>query len=113
MRTFRLILVFQIVILAIKLTVISCKAPVENSEAFQFPKIDWIDPAVYKEIIKTCCSYWDLNNMIDDTFEIKIEKGIGYIIACDGYSEGTICRFYILVDKNGQWQNGGSTPKNP
>lgn len=113
MRTPKQILFFQILILAFSLAYLSCKAPVKNEEEFQFPKIDWIDPTVYNEIKKTCRSRWDLNNMIDDSFEVRKKEGIGYVIECDGYFEGTIWRFYILVDENGQWLNNGIALNNP
>ncbi len=50
---------------------------IQNTEKFRFPKIDWIDPATYNQIKETCRTYWDLNNMIADTFEIKKLEGIG------------------------------------
>jgi len=113
MKVLKIVLIFLILIIAFSFSYLSCKAPVKSSEDFQFPKIDWIDPAVYNEIKKTCRTWWDLNNMIADTFEIKIKEGIGYVIDCDGYFEGELYHFGILADKNGKWQNGWMNPKNP
>lgn len=113
MKTLKIVPIFPILILAFSFSYLSCKAPVKSSEDFQFPKIDWLDPPVYKQVKETCRTWWDLNNMIADTFEIKIKEGIGYVIDCDGYLEGKLYRFGILVDENGKWLNGGRTLKNP
>jgi len=113
MRALKMNLIFAIIIVGFSLLCLSCKDIVKNSEEFQFPNIDWIDPTVYNEIKKTCRAYWDLNNMIEDTFEIKIKEGIGYVIDCDGYLEEMLYRFSILVDESGKWINDGRTLKNP
>lgn len=89
------------------------KSITQISEEFVFPEINWLDSEVYNQIKKTCRTYWDLNSMIDDTFEIKIKEGIGYVIDCDGYFEGELYHFGILVDENGRWINGGCTLKTP
>ena len=94
MRILNTTLIFAIIIVGFSSLCLSCKDIIKNSEEFQFPKIDWIDPAVYNQIKETCRTYWDLNNMIADTFEIKKLERIGYTIHCDGYSEGS---FIILA----------------
>ena len=77
---------------------------------FQFPEINSIDSAIYYEIKKTCRTYWDLDEMIKDTFEIR-KDDTEYSIHCDGYSEGKLYHFVIRVDKNGKWINDGRSLK--
>lgn len=113
MRILKTTLIFAIIIVGFSFLCLSCKAPVKSSEEFQFPKIDWIDLAAYNQIKETCRTYWDLNNMIADAFEIKKKERIGYVIDCDGYLEGKLYHFGILVDKNGKWLNGWYTLKSP
>ncbi|MBC8182645.1 hypothetical protein H8E88_16215 [candidate division KSB1 bacterium] len=84
----------------------------QNTEEFQFPKIDWIDQSVYNQIKETCRTYWDLNQMIAKTFEIR-KDSMEYTIQCDGYLKGNLYIFAIRVDKNGNWLNDGRTLKNP
>ena len=82
----------------------------EEPALFQFPEINSIDSAIYDEIKETCRTYWDLNEMIKDTFEIRKDK-TEYSIHCDGYSEGKLYHFVIRVDKNGKWINDGRSLK--
>jgi len=82
----------------------------EESALFQFPEISSIDSAIYDEIKKTCRTYWDLDEMIKDTFEIR-KDDTEYSIHCDGYSEGKLYHFVIRVDKNGKWINDGRSLK--
>lgn len=89
-----------------------CKKTITNNyEHFQFPDIDYIDPAVYAEIKETCRTYWNLENMIDDTFEI-IQYGDEYTVHCDGYSYGKLYQFAIRVDESGKWINDFMSLKN-
>ncbi len=83
----------------------------ENEKAsFTFPEITNIDSSVYDEIKITCKKCWDLDKMIDSTFEIRV-AGDEYVIQCEGYSENQIYIFWIRVDSNGKWINNGMQQK--
>jgi hypothetical protein len=84
----------------------------EEFSIFQFPIIEWIDSTIYNEIKQTCRVYWDLNKMIDATFEI-IKGETEYSIQCDGYVEGKLFHFVIITDENGKWINDGRSISNP
>lgn len=88
------------------------KSITQISEEFVFPEIKWLDPEIYNQIKKTCRTYWDLNSMIDDTFEIRVHE-MEYTIQCEGYSEGLLYVFVINVDERGNWINDGRTLKTP
>lgn len=89
-----------------------CQKDNEESKnsVFNFPEITNIDSSVYNEIKLTCEKYWDLDKMIDSTFEIKAE-GDEYIIQCEGYLDNQLYVFVIRVDKNGRWINDGRSLK--
>lgn len=82
------------------------KCDKENDITFNFPSIENIDTQVYDEIKKTCETYWDLNSMIDTTFEI-ISDGDEFSIHCDGIIDGQLYHFVIRTDKHGKWINDG------
>jgi len=85
---------------------IRCDKENEDDTIFNFPIIENIDSQVYEEIKKTCKSYWDLNNMIDSTFEV-ISDADEYSIHCDGILEGHLYHFVIRTDSDGKWINDG------
>jgi hypothetical protein len=85
---------------------VKCDEDNEENTIFNFPSIENIDAQVYEEIKKTCDTYWDLNNMIDTTFEI-ISDADEYSVHCDGIIEGKLYHFVIRVDKFGKWINSG------
>ncbi len=77
---------------------------------FTFPEISEIDSGVYEEIKNTCEEYWDLNNMIDSTFEVTVDFD-EFIVKCEGYIDDILYVFYLRVDKDGKWINGWRSPK--
>lgn len=85
---------------------IKCDKENEDDTTFNFPEIESIDSQVYEEIKKTCESYWDLNNMIDSTFEIIIDAD-EFTVHCDGILDGQLYHFVIRTDSDGEWINDG------
>jgi len=85
---------------------IKCDKKNEDDSKFNFPEIENIDLQVYKEIQKTCEAYWDLENMIDSTFEI-ISDGDEFSVHCDGNLSGELYHFVIRTDSDGKWINDG------
>ena len=82
----------------------------DKQSDFSFPDINNIDIEIYNEIKNTCEAYWDLSNMIDDTFEITID-GDEYVVNCDGLLDNELYLFSIRVDENGNWINDGRVIK--
>ena len=98
----------KIIFLLIVTSLIYVKCDMENEDdiKFNFPSIENIDTRVYDEIKKTCDTYWDLNMMIDTTFEI-ISDGDEFSVHCDGDFEGHLYHFVIRTDQYGEWINDG------
>lgn len=111
MKTLKLTVCIIIIILLAALSFLSCekeKKVVGASEGFMFPDLGGANNDVYDQIKKTCSEYWDLSQMIDDTFEIKMDYG-EYVVSCNGYSEGALHRFVLRLDQNGHFINGGNS----
>ena len=87
---------------------VQCEEENNDDTMFNFPLIENIDTQVYDEIKKTCETYWDLNIMIDTTFEI-IRDGDEFSVHCDGNLGGHLYHFVIRTDKYGKWINDGRT----
>jgi hypothetical protein len=110
------ILILTVIFVGFSIFCISCQGEktipqkTEEPALFQFPEISSIDSAIYDEIKETCRTYWNLDEMIKDTFEIRKDK-TEYSIHCDGYSEGELYHFVVRVDKNGKWINDGRSLK--
>lgn len=85
---------------------IKCDKENETDTTFIFPVIEYIDSLVYEEIKQTCEKYWDLNNMIDSTFEI-ISDADEFSVHCDGLIENQLYHFVIRTDSKGKWINDG------
>ena len=85
---------------------VKCDKDDEDAVTFCFPSIENINTEVYNEIKKTCETYWDLNIMIDTTFEI-IGDGDEFSVHCDGIIDGQFYHFVIRTDKYGKWINDG------
>jgi hypothetical protein len=87
-------------------TFIQCDKENKNDTTFSFPSTEKIEPQVYEEIKKTCATYWDLDKMIDSTFEI-ISDGDEFSVHCDGILDGQLYHFVIRTDSDGKWINDG------
>jgi len=117
MRKSKTTLILTVILLNFSIFCLSCQDEktiphkTEETALFQFPEINSIDSVIYDEIKETCRTYWDLNEMTKDSFEIRKDK-MEYLIHCDGYSEGKFYHFVIRVDKNGKWINDGRSLKN-
>lgn len=85
---------------------VKCDKENDDDTIFNFPSIENIDTQVYDEIKKTCETCWDLNIMIDTTFEI-ISEGDEFSVHCDGNLDGQLYHFVIRTDKYGKWINDG------
>ena len=95
-------------LIVISLIFVQCDKENNDDTMFNFPLIENIDTQVYDEIKKTCETYWDLNIMIDTTFEI-ISDGDEFSVHCDGNLGGHLYHFVIRTDKYGKWINDGRT----
>jgi len=84
----------------------ACDKEKEDNIIFNFTSSENIDSKVYEQIKNTCETYWDLENMIDSTFEI-ISDGDEYSVHCDGMLDGKLYHFVIRMDSNGNWINNG------
>lgn len=85
-----------------------CDKENEDRTNFNFPDIENINLHIYEEIQKTCDTYWELEDMIDSTFEIVID-GDGFIVHCDGNINGELYHFEIRTDDTGKWINDKRT----
>ena len=116
MRKSKTTVILTVILVSFSILCLSCQGEktipqkTEESALLQFPEISSIDSAIYDEIKKTCRTYWNVDEMIKDTFEIR-KNDTEYSIHCDGYSEGKLYHFVIRVDKNGKWINDGRSLK--